>query len=605
MGASESTPAEDNPASSCTAASIPSPNNTFSSSSSHAPPSPPVSPFALLTKSHLLNLLFDAIDVRHQSYLDRTEIVDFLHHEPYLSSPHIHAAVTSVLHRLQHDEDSHCSRHEFHAAFDGFPPHDITRLIVNLVRAMPLPGRRLRRKLTMLETQLVRGHGEGTDDPADGDRAMATFLLDLLFHTIDADLDGLIEGPELDAFVHQDAFFLADDQPGHSIAALHAALQSSRESRPPRQPAPVPVRPTATAAGSGVTQADFVAAFSALSLEALDAVFLHLLTRCTSDALHESGNAQRHARKTVEHRALMDRVMQAHVPAHDQEPVQLIHGGEHRAARAAESPLHAGSRVQHGIVLTLLGQSMIQHDLHDSPYGSHTLHSIPPHLTADVTFTELETSITPSQPANATRSTVFLHTAPPVVLDCLVELGANVIALANNHAGDMGKEGVAALVEEVRKRGLTAAGVGSNLEEATAPAYLTVTPRCRKGREGGECAGECPRSIRVALVAHASKVPPGSEATDTSAGVSCLSMSDLDTYTLNETDVRRILTAVSICPAARVGGDRLPAQPLLDGQRRSQRGACDGQLEARVGARAHRQRRDGVRQPRRPAAAGH
>ena len=626
MGAADSKP-EDGTSNPC-----PSPSpSSFSSPSSPSPsaapinppsaPSTPATPFASRMKSHLLNLLFDAIDVHAHSYIDRTEVLDFLHHEPYLSTPHIQPPLTRVLTHLQHDEDSHCSRHEFHAAFHPFPPYDITRLVVNLVRAIPLPGRRLHHTLTLLETQLVRqggeGEGEGEGQGQGGDDAPAvTFLLDMLFHAIDQDLDALIEPAELDTFLSQDAFFTADDALGHTLRQLHAALKGEGEGGKDEggkgwKGSEGGLTITSRISGSGIDQQSFVTAFTPLGLAGVDRLFLHLLTRSTSATLTNAGNAMRRAHRTP-HRQLIADAAQ-HVPTHSQHPCQLVHGGKVRHSPTFPSPpLSPREGVVHGVRLTLLGQSMIQHDLRLTPYGQHTLHTIPSYLTADLIFSELETSILPSSPPNPSSSsssspfpspfpspspspppaphplrspsTPFFHSAKPEVIDVLVEMGINCVALANNHVGDMGKEGVEAVVEEVRKRGLVGAGVGMDLAQATAPAYLTLTPQCWQGKEAGAeshakpptlapssltppppptsspsppqtpslpslapspLCSTCPPTITVALVAHASKIPPGTAATPTSPGVNSLAMSDLSTLTLSPPDVLRILTSVS------------------------------------------------------------
>ena len=392
---------------------------------------------------------------------------------------------------------------------------------------------------------------------------MVVFMLDVLFHSIDTDLDGLIEAAELTEFLHSHT---AAADPSSPIYSLHQTLEhSSTLSASPTPPLPSsspPVSLTTRSTGTGVSQDDFVAAFSPLPLSSLDQLFLHLLSRSTSTTLHEAGNAPRHARKPVKHRQMMDAAA-SHIPTHDSRPCHLIHprdrfrGKERRATEEA----------QRAVTLTLLGQCMIQHDLHSTPYGCHMLHVLPPHLQADVTFTELETSVLPPTPAQATRSTVFFHTAPPQVIDCLVEMGTNIIALANNHAGDMGKEGVQTVLAEVKRRGLVGAGLGHNLDEATAPAYLTITPRqytsvdvassrlfpsptastpnSSSPTHSPHNSSSSPLSITVALIAHASKVPAGSEATPTSPGVNSLTMSELDTYTLNPDDVQRILSSAS------------------------------------------------------------
>ncbi len=95
---------------------------------------------------------------------------------------------------------------------------------------------------------------------------------------------------------------------------------------------------------------------------------------------------------------------------------------------------------------------------------------------ADVVFTNLETAVQGRHGGDATKKSI--HAAPPAVLDGLKEMGFNLLALANNHIGDLGPEGVLSAVEEVGARGFTFAGAGANQVAAAAPGFLQ-TPKGR------------------------------------------------------------------------------------------------------------------------------
>jgi poly-gamma-glutamate capsule biosynthesis protein CapA/YwtB (metallophosphatase superfamily) len=127
----------------------------------------------------------------------------------------------------------------------------------------------------------------------------------------------------------------------------------------------------------------------------------------------------------------------------------------------------------------------------------------------DVVFTDLEVAIRTKQSGAPTRDTIFLHTAPPTVLDCLRTMGFNSLALSNNHAWDLGTDGVMATRSAVLDAGYSAAGTGANLEEASAPAFMHV------------------RGQRIAVVAMATgKIRDGAAATENRAGVNELRLAD-------------------------------------------------------------------------------
>lgn len=90
---------------------------------------------------------------------------------------------------------------------------------------------------------------------------------------------------------------------------------------------------------------------------------------------------------------------------------------------------------------------------------------------ADLAFTNLEATIKGSQGGWPTKG-AYLGTAEPVVLDALKVLGFNMLSLSNNHAFDLGPNGVLSTLEEVGKRGFCAAGLGADQSAAARPGYL-------------------------------------------------------------------------------------------------------------------------------------
>jgi poly-gamma-glutamate synthesis protein (capsule biosynthesis protein) len=58
------------------------------------------------------------------------------------------------------------------------------------------------------------------------------------------------------------------------------------------------------------------------------------------------------------------------------------------------------------------------------------------------------------------------------VLDCLKDMGFNLLSLSNNHAWDLGEAGLRITAGEVMHRGFAHAGTGVNSTAATAPGFL-------------------------------------------------------------------------------------------------------------------------------------
>ncbi len=174
--------------------------------------------------------------------------------------------------------------------------------------------------------------------------------------------------------------------------------------------------------------------------------------------------------------------------------------------------------------LLALGQALVEHDLRElSPEAVELARQ---YLAgADVCFSNLEVAIQSPASGSPTREGTYFHAAPPPVLDFLKSIGINMLSLSNNHAWDLGTEGISATISEVKKRGFVHAGTGENEAQAAAPGYLD-TP-----------AG------RVALVAMASG--PFNEqavASPNRPGVHLVDLSGEEE--LNHEDVARTLAAV-------------------------------------------------------------
>ncbi|MHB1193831.1 MAG: CapA family protein [Longimicrobiales bacterium] len=144
------------------------------------------------------------------------------------------------------------------------------------------------------------------------------------------------------------------------------------------------------------------------------------------------------------------------------------------------------------LTIVLAGQALIKKDPRlywEDPFGTLT----PDIAAADVAFTNFEMAVasaddrcglpadyevslgTPalareSRPGNSSGP----HAVAPQVMEFLASLGFTLMSLANNHAWDLGDCGVAATRAAAVAHGVVHAGVGPDIETATAPSYLTV-----------------------------------------------------------------------------------------------------------------------------------
>lgn len=177
--------------------------------------------------------------------------------------------------------------------------------------------------------------------------------------------------------------------------------------------------------------------------------------------------------------------------------------------------------------LAAVGQALIDHDLRELPYPGYD--ELARHLRqADIRFTNLETAIyTPAVRDPHKRGTMFSHAAEPAVLDCLQELGFNLLSLANNHRHDLGMDGMFDAMREVEKRGIVHAGTGENLEKATRHATIAT-----------------PQAATLAIVAMASgAIREAHFAAEDRPGVNHL-MLDKSRAQLDPNDARRNLQAI-------------------------------------------------------------
>ena len=113
---------------------------------------------------------------------------------------------------------------------------------------------------------------------------------------------------------------------------------------------------------------------------------------------------------------------------------------------------------------------------------------------ADVAFTNLEVLFHDFEPYPAHQSGGMWMRADPEIAGELVWAGIDMVARANNHAGDWGAEGLRLTTRHVEEAGLVHAGVGESLQEAREARFLETA------------------KARVALVSMSSTFPDHSRA---------------------------------------------------------------------------------------------
>ena len=123
----------------------------------------------------------------------------------------------------------------------------------------------------------------------------------------------------------------------------------------------------------------------------------------------------------------------------------------------------------------------------------------------DVRFANLETAVTTSEDAWPGKAIHYrMH---PENVGCLVAAGLHACGLANNHALDWGRAGLAQTFETLHRAGIGTAGAGGDLDEARAPVEL----------EAGSG-----RVLVFACGSETSGIPPGWAAAADRSGVDLL-----------------------------------------------------------------------------------
>jgi len=134
---------------------------------------------------------------------------------------------------------------------------------------------------------------------------------------------------------------------------------------------------------------------------------------------------------------------------------------------AARIAMKGAKTLSHTIALT--GQSLIRRDLrsYEEPGFFHVKDII---SSSSHTFTNFEACVY-GKYGGARQKDEFFHGTDPSVLDALREIGFDILSLSNNHAFDLGAEGILSTLDEVTRRGFAHAGTGRDLSHASLPGY--------------------------------------------------------------------------------------------------------------------------------------
>ena len=145
------------------------------------------------------------------------------------------------------------------------------------------------------------------------------------------------------------------------------------------------------------------------------------------------------------------------------------------------------------IVVAATGDSMIARPL--APFREPNFLALVELLRgADAAFTNLEMAVHRFEPAPAAASGGIWTAADPDLLEDLQWAGLTMVSCANNHCFDYGESGLMTTLLNLERSGLAFSGIGRNLSDARAPAYV-----------------ECPAG-RVALLSCTSTFDPASPA---------------------------------------------------------------------------------------------
>ena len=128
------------------------------------------------------------------------------------------------------------------------------------------------------------------------------------------------------------------------------------------------------------------------------------------------------------------------------------------------------------ITIALVGDAMINRRMavHREPEYLELIDIV---RSADFATVNLETQINEYEHSWAQkRGSVSWQVGEPGCLDDLRWMGFDAVTVASNHSFDFNEAGFLTTLRHVRDRGLAAAGGGTNLDEARAPAILDLAP---------------------------------------------------------------------------------------------------------------------------------
>ncbi len=91
---------------------------------------------------------------------------------------------------------------------------------------------------------------------------------------------------------------------------------------------------------------------------------------------------------------------------------------------------------------------------------------------ADAAFANLETTVRERNEGHPNFTQGTPMSTHPLLVQQLADIGFSLFSSANNHAADYGVSGMIATIRHLRRLGLAFSGIGMNLSEACAPAYL-------------------------------------------------------------------------------------------------------------------------------------
>jgi len=126
------------------------------------------------------------------------------------------------------------------------------------------------------------------------------------------------------------------------------------------------------------------------------------------------------------------------------------------------------------LTIATVGQCIIKEDVlrHTDPDFHRALDIV---RDSDAALTSMEGTILGPLRGWALKTTGPVHFSDPVVLDAIRNMGFNLLPLANNHAFDLGPQGILSALVEASARGLTHAGIGADLQQAMQPGIRQVS----------------------------------------------------------------------------------------------------------------------------------